>query len=260
MESRRKGRSFVRRMRVLPVLVLVLSGLAPIQGAPVLAQNNPPHFNVDPHSENVWGHEWTPNNAVQVFINGALVAEPLTDAFGNFGTGFDPAVRDIVPGNYVEVTDGSVTKGLSVTGIAITDVDVDNDTVSGIADGDHVDVWVDESDVWRREVVAGGTWTANFGVPGTEGGEEATIDLTPGMHGGSNECDDDGDCTFAHWQSGERPHIHVNPLNDNILGGFWLPDTTLEITIDDPLTPEEPDHMVFWDTWGDVRIRIYTVG
>ena len=159
-------------------------------------------FGVDPVQNNMWGGEFLPNGSVTITIDSAGQGDFGTDGAGQFNAGWDPAALDLVAGMEIEVDDGDVVKTHTITTLAVTGVDEAADSVSGNADpGSDVDVWVHESDAWRHVVADGmtGAWTADFGVPGEEPGEEATADLVPGSNGNSSQCDDDGDCTYGGW-------------------------------------------------------------
>jgi hypothetical protein len=189
-----------------------------------------PHFRVNATGDNVWGHEWEPNSTVTVEVHGVPTDVP-TNEWGNFYQGIE---ENIEPGDIVTVTQGAVSKSHVVTELAITEIDPDADTVSGTAEpGSEVDVWVNNigHNVWRRETAAGdGTWTADFGSPGDEPGEEGTTDLIPGSQGDSAQCDAENDCTFAWWGI-PNPQFTVDASYDNVWGHEWEPDSTVTVEV-----------------------------
>ena len=79
------------------------------------------------------------------------------------------------------------------------------------APGTTVDIWVhdseaslqvtacDESPTYPCNGYPLGTWHADF---------TGQIDLQPGSNGAANQCDQDGDCTYARWQL--RNHRRVS--------------------------------------------------
>ena len=89
--------------------------------------------------------------------NGVLFEiETISHGESNFEVDTDGGF-DIKPGQYVVVTDGDTTKTHWVTGVAVTDIDIDADTITGIADpGAEVEVslWTDEDFAIARLVVA----------------------------------------------------------------------------------------------------------
>jgi len=160
-----------------------------------------PAIHVDPEGDWLWGEQWAPNSSVVITINDVDQPPMPVDEGGNFGEGWEPGDLDLAAGMVIDVTDGDTLKSHTVTGLVVTDVNETTDKVSGTATaGGKVHVWVHDIDAWRNEDVDGsGNWTADFGVPGDEEGEQTTADLIAGSNGNSNECDDDGDCTWAGW-------------------------------------------------------------
>ncbi|MCP4989390.1 MAG: hypothetical protein GY928_26025, partial [Colwellia sp.] len=129
-------------------------------------------FSVNPFDGGVWGQDWAPDHAVDIFINDpTMTGSPAqvvpTDPEGSFGTGFDPA--EFGAGDTITVTDDTTTKHHDITPLVVTAVlPVPDSTVSGTADADSdVHVGVHDTDgVWRHEIATGGAWTADFSVPG----------------------------------------------------------------------------------------------
>ena len=196
---------------------------------PASAQTGDPVFNVDASRDSVWGHEWEPNSLVTVDVHGITTDVP-TDDVGNFGMGSN---EDIIYGDTVTVTQGATSKSHVVTDLAVTVMDADNDTVSGTAaPGSEMDIRVDEVDnVWRRETVElDGTWSADFGNPGDEPGEESTVDLIPGSNGHSSQSDADNDRTIVWWRFPD-PRFNVDPSGEEVWGNDWVPDSSLTVEV-----------------------------
>ncbi len=186
-----------------------------------------PYFNVDAAWDNVWGHEWEPDSSVTVEVHGIPIIA-TTDSWGNFNTNHS---KDIIPGDTVTVSQGAVSKSHVVTALAVTVMDADTDTVSGTASpGSEMDIWVHDVDnVSRHETVAvDGTWSADFGIPGEEPGEEGTTDLNWGSNGNSAQCDADNDCTFAHWSG---PYFNVNSNWGSVWGHEWEPNSSVSVEV-----------------------------
>jgi hypothetical protein len=130
-----------------------------------------PVIRVAPHESSIWGHEWP----TEVTIGMAPVYHHQTSVTANEWGDFDlriaPEEHDLGPGDLVAVTDGVTTKTLVVSTIAVTEVDIDTDTVTGTAEPDDpVLVVVQEQDAgWirGREIVADadGMWLADFSQP-----------------------------------------------------------------------------------------------
>jgi len=159
-------------------------------------------FGVDPTQNNMWGNEFAPNGSVSITVESVDQGDYPTDGYGQFNAGWDPTDLDLTPGMVIEVTDGDTTKSHTVTALVATEVNGNDDSVSGTAaPGSDVHVWVHDTDAWRHVVADGtsGAWTAEFAIAGDESGEGGIADLGPGSNGNSGQCDDDGDCTHANW-------------------------------------------------------------
>ena len=196
------------------------------------------HFNVDPHGDWLWGHEWLPNASVDISIGGVLHSTLPTDEWGDFGDGWDRMGVDLASGMVVEVTDGETTKTHTVMPLAITDVNPDTDAIFGTATPDgSIDIWIHDTDVNRTVAVDPfGDWSVDF---------TADHDLVAGDNGNSNECDEDGDCTFADWRI-PNAHFNVDPHGDWLWGHEWLPNASVDISIGGVLHSTLPT-----DEWGD---------
>ncbi len=135
-------------------------------------------------------------------------------------------------GDVVYVTDGAASKETTVVALAITEVNPDAGTVSGIADeSSKVEAQVWNTDVWRHPPVGGSqTWTVDFSQPGPEQGENATCTLTPGTEGAAWIQDDDGDSTMADWRV-PRPIFSAHPDGNWVDGSEWEPGSTVAVTV-----------------------------
>ena len=93
-----------------------------------------PNFFVRPDGDELWGSEW---------FGGPEVTVTIYDAFGTLaheatfptedGEFYEELDFNVVPLDYIVVTDGESTKDHVVTELTVTDVDVDADMVHGIA-------------------------------------------------------------------------------------------------------------------------------
>jgi hypothetical protein len=208
-----------------------------------------PHFNVDPNGDWVWGHGWQPSSGVTVTI-GDLEATLSTDEWGDFGDEWDQEAIDLVAGMEIVVTDGIATKTHTVTGLAVTGADAAADVVTGVAGAlSWVQAGIHETDAWVEvQADAGGSWTADF---------SALHDIVPGSSGYSNECDDDGDCTFADWHIANPTFSIETPSWIWSSNEDWELGDTITLTIDDPdfpgpmtttVAPDEqnPENIGWW--------------
>jgi hypothetical protein len=143
------------------------------------------------------------------------------------------------------MSDGITTKIHIVTNLAFTDMDVNADTVSGIAEpGSRVDIWAcDQKNCTNRHVDANvnGVWIADFAHPGVEGDEQNTFDIIPGTWVDSRQMDEDGDSTMF-GQNVPNPYIEANPGYDWVHARFWPIGVDVTLTIDDPSNGEGVDY------------------
>ena len=154
-------------------------------------------------------------------------------------------VFDIQPGYLVSLSVGATTKTLTVSALAFTDFDIDNDTVSGVANaGARVDVWAcDNTNCYNRHVNADddGNWVADFFNSGVEGDEQDTFDLVRGTWVDSQQWDDDGDRTM-YGQNIPNPYIEASLNGRWIQAREWALGTVLTLEIDDPSNGVGIDH------------------
>jgi hypothetical protein len=176
---------------------------------------------------NAWG--FTPNSSVRFkvyeSVGGALIYGPLT--MQTDGTGFSQAsndiVIDIVPGNYVEVTDTStsIVKAVEVSPLTIDAKDAAADTVSGTArPGDTVWVGLQGSPNGAVAVAdEGGRWTASF-----TGGPDPGQDVTDQSGPGASVFDSDFDTTSTDpGLRGQHFVIGVGLKHDSLLALGFTP-------------------------------------
>lgn len=192
-----------------------------------------PRFEVRYDQDSIAGWEWQPNAEVGISVDGNSIGTARTDEWGYFGISVGEMV-ELVPGNHVEVSDGVSTKAHTVINISITVVDVDADIVSGTAPAnERIQAWTCWSDgcANRWETVDGdGHWSANFSIPGDEGGEEQTADLVPGSWVDAGEWDADGDNTAINWYI-LNPRFEVRPAADSVAGWEWQPNANVDIRV-----------------------------
>jgi hypothetical protein len=126
-----------------------------------------PMFTVYPEGDNLWGNGWTPGTTVTVTIGdpaNPFVEEQVTVNSDEFFGMTTSGVYDIQPGDYIEVTDGSMAKGHTVTHLAVDVVDTDADTVTGTAyPNARVHTWIDGADVYlETEADEFGNWIFDY--------------------------------------------------------------------------------------------------
>jgi ABC-type branched-subunit amino acid transport system substrate-binding protein len=205
-----------------------------------------PNFSVRASNDQVEGWEWTQGDTVTLEID-----DPDTLGDPNYATTetvglapWDPnqtyvsfnlwGVYDIQPGDVVSMSHDSTTKTTTVSDLAFTDLNVDADTVSGIAGpGLRVNVWAcDASSCTNRHVNAnsGGTWVADFAHPGVEGDEQNTFNIVRGSWVDSSQVDEDGDSTMF-GQNVPNPYVEASPAGNWVHAREWPIGTEITMTI-----------------------------
>jgi hypothetical protein len=232
-----------------------------------------PTFAVGAEGDGVEGWGWNPDGQVTIVfdddddpLNGVLFTA-IADTDGESIFSIDLwEVFNIEPGMFVQVTDSDAVKTHWVTGVTVTDVDVDSDVVSGFADpGAEVEVmiWTDEFAIVRVVIACDdgesypcedgepGLWQADFSVastnPDNNEEENQPWDIDVGTSGSAFEYDDDGDSTQADWWVRHATFV-VSAEAEWLNGGEWAPDSVVTITFDDD---DNSDNGVLFGTTTD---------
>ncbi len=143
---------------------------------------------------------------------------------------------DIQAGDVITITDGINTKTLQVSPLAFTDIDLNNDLVYGLADPNiNVAIWAcGPGYCYNRYLTpdpVSGEWMADFANPGTNPGEDGTIDLKGGTWVDSSQEDDDRDSTM-YGINIPSPYIGANLVNQWIHAREWPRGTEVSLEID----------------------------
>ncbi len=192
-------------------------------------------INLGPDSDRVSGQNWSGTVTIDFYDqgNGSLLytTQADIDEGGNFD--FWLGDFDIQPGHFVTATDGITRKELVVTSLAIDEIDMDADTISGTtepgaqirADGGT------PQDPTSRNTTAdvNGYWIVDFSVP--QVGNPTTWDLVPGSGGVASEADFDCDETSVWWLL-PLPGFSADPVLNRVSGNQWLYSDTASIYID----------------------------
>ena len=186
-----------------------------------------------PEDDSVLGFNWTVGALLQLEIDDpATVQTPdyttsqvVTGAYDweefKLGSSFD-----IQPGYLVTVSDGSTTKQHTVTHLTVTNLDIDADIVSGIANpGSNVFVSTncDANGCAHRNVIADefGNWLADFSVPVSDPLQGVGMfDLRIGSGHSAYEYDEDWDSTKVKWEV-PNPIIKVRANYDQVEHIQW---------------------------------------
>ena len=164
----------------------------------------------------------------------------------NFGTSVNFYFGDyytLKSGDLVTVTGGGFTRTTTVADIHVTNVDVDNNIVSGTAGAGitsvNVRVWSSPIEMQRDAEVVNGVWSADFSVPSPEFG---VYDIKPGDSGVVRWFEGDGDFTTDYWEV-PNPTFGVRANDDRVEGWQWPLGATVNVEIDDPATTlRNPDY------------------
>lgn len=208
-----------------------------------------PSFSVRLTENQVHGYGWLLGSEVTLSIDGNEIDTQTvvkadwdpnqTFVWFNLGESLN-----LQAGQFIEMTDGTVTKSHTITDLVVTGADPDEDTVFGTADPGaeiHIGhIYCDENGCFgfRREIAdENGDWLANFSVPGEDDDEQDVIDITPGMGSEARQCDEDGDCTQYGWRV-PNPILSVRLDGNSITGYDWPLETDITLTIDDPATTD----------------------
>ncbi len=184
----------------------------------------------------VSGSGWASDGSVTIEVESTVESPDATWPTGPDGSFNMPPQVMVVEGDLVTVTDGSSTKTLIVSSLAVV-ADAEADTVSGSApEGTVVSVEVFGGP--NQEVVANSAevWTADFSP---DSGFE--FDLIPGTNGSAAHTDDDGDTTYDMWQV-PNPIFWLNTGADGtagVSGSQWTPNGSVTIEVD--ATIDSPD-------------------
>ena len=217
------------------------AGAFELEGVPT------PHFNIDAHSDSIWGHEWT-SGQVDIYVDSTLEWTTDVDGSGDFNLddlgGFDLNTGQVV--DIVHTTIPSQHKTHTVLGLTVT-VNEGTDTVSGTTNTDALDVtaWVNVPDVQDTVTPVGGAWSVMFNQSPWD------HDIVMGDDGGANQCDqdagDEGDCTFAHWDiPSPDHHFGVDPQHDFVTGWNWPSGGSLTVQVDNDLIPDNGAALKEW--------------
>lgn len=171
----------------------------------------------------IFGREWGPLTNITLFIDGIEIAQQSSDNHGRVY--LSSGLIDIIPGMEITLTDGTLSRTHIVRDISITDVDLQNDTISGTADQDS---WVQViasnsqvSAVLSVQANASGTWLADF---------SGKVDIKAGASGNVTQYDSQGNSTTTSWFVPD-PYISVSLNMNSIYGRQWPPDTQITLSI-----------------------------
>ncbi len=135
--------------------------------------------------------------------------------------------HDVQAGDAISMTGGGITRSMIITSLKITGIDVNNATVSGVADADKVfHVWVNGGSDFYITPGANGAWTADF----------KPFVFVPGTKGGAQQTDEFGNYTQIDWSvpSLPSPSLEIDVTTNSAYTSDWLVGTDVTISFDDP--------------------------
>ncbi|MBI5352063.1 MAG: BMP family ABC transporter substrate-binding protein [Chloroflexi bacterium] len=205
-----------------------------------------PSVQVRANDNQVEGSDWPVGNTVTIDIS--RTGESITRTAEVFGSTPWGETRpyfqyqfngefDILPGDVVSVTDGTTSRTITISPLAFTDVDLDTDVVTGIANpGAQVNVWVCDGPTcnWNRHTTADGStgiWSVDFANVGTQGDEQTTVDIKPGTWIDSSEDGPEGSTMYG--ITIPNPYIEANVINRWVHAREWPMGTLMTMEIDD---------------------------
>ncbi|HET9915016.1 MAG TPA: hypothetical protein VFQ13_24210 [Anaerolineales bacterium] len=175
------------------------------------------------------------------------------DESGFTFAGYDVHGQDLLPGNYIVVSDGVNEKGLVLETITMEVFDTENEIMAGTAPlGREVSAAAGPQD-WQERItvqadMVTGAWLADFKTIG--------FDITEDMRGWSfaQIFDEDGDANEAGAPPpAPVPVIFAHPAYNFVEGTEWTPGIDVTLTIDDPGNGAGVDYSdtqtVADDTW-----------
>ncbi|WP_345308541.1 LamG-like jellyroll fold domain-containing protein [Candidatus Villigracilis saccharophilus] len=227
---------------------------------------------VQPNEDRVFGFDWPVGALLELEIDDPATpqspdytASQIFIESDDWRNGFElGSLFDIQPGHLVTVNDGTTVRQHTVTHLAVTNIDVDADTVSGTGYPGamiHVGTVCDDTGCASRNINVdeNGIWIADFSVPVIGHGDAGMVfDLRPGMGSGAYEFDADEDSTSVSW-SIPNPYFNVRANNEQIEAWEWNIGSTLTVNIYSSGTETSlPDYtisdVVTGPTpWGDTR-------
>ena len=220
-----------------------------------------PRFTAFPEWEFVEGWDWLLDALVHLTIDDP--ATPATPDYEQDETvGYAPwdpntiyvsfefaGAYDMKPGDIVTLTDGETERVHVVRNLSVTRIDVDADTVAGMADeGEVVNVWPHETGEQVAVTAdADGMWQVGF---------TGAYDIVPGSAGRAEIRDQAGNATALDWYV-PNPWLTAFPEWEFVEGWEWPMAAVVHLAIDDPATQASPDlerdDIAEPTPWGDPR-------
>ena len=198
-----------------------------------------PHFTVFPEWEWFDGLEWPDGSVVSISVESKPECSLERESWGGFFNGNFPEGCNIEEGDIVTFDDGTTNRWHEVRNLYITDVDTNDNTITGKADeGETVYVW--PHDGWfeplQMTVDDTGAWQVDL--------DDAGYTVRENSEGRSEIRDEMGNATASDWHV-VHPHFTVFPEWEWFDGNDWPNGTLVNITI-----AGKPECETVKESWG----------
>ena len=141
----------------------------------------------------------------------------------------------------LSLTDGSYTRTHTITDLIVTSISANTNIVTGTAAaGSQVGVYNKwNGGIWRNEIAADGSWTADFNVAGDEPGEEIA-DIKPGEE--YHVCQSAQEGSTCWYLPILNPRVTVSLHRNAVIDQGWPENTPLTLSINDPSNGSGEDY------------------
>jgi len=203
-----------------------------------------PRIEVHPQYDLVYGFDWPKDTELTLTISGdganyetTTTMSPTPWDSNYYWADFPLNEFDLLPGHILTISGGGVTKSYTVAETKLTNIDTQNDTISGIATpGAKVTIWANEPGGGVNRFTTAdnlGNWMVDFSKTSDPADTQRLFDLQPGSNGSANEINAYGDQTWADDWRVSTPFIRVVPSEHLVYGLDWPINIELTLSIGD---------------------------
>ena len=201
----------------------------------------PTKFTVQPDHGWVQGWNWPAEIEVTVTIdNEDTFTDPVLYSANqtpgddlSFWVQVEPDI-DLIPGYYVQVSNGTITRTTQIEEVHLDSVDFTNDVVTGRGPADafagvYVQTDVGQHHIDNVSIDSSGNWMADFSA------ESIPFDIQNLQDVNVEVYDSDGDGSMAH-----LPNFTVQPDHGWVNANGWVNGSHVTVTVDDDNNPADP--------------------